>query len=72
MLNQKQDQIGLDRSEGGQCGLRPFTEGVGLQGPIESRGRPTGFQGVKDWAYRVLECRGGQQVGVTGSQEVIG
>ena len=55
MLNQKQDQIGLDRSEGGQWGLSPFTEGVGLQGPIESRGRPTGFQGVKDWAYRVLE-----------------
>ena len=27
-------------------------QGVGLQGPRGSRGRPTGSQGVKVWTYR--------------------
>ena len=27
-------------------------QGVGLQGPRGSRGRPTGSQGVKGWTYR--------------------
>ena len=38
-------------------------QGVGLQGPRGSRGRPTGSQGAKGLAYRVP---GGQGVGLQG------
>ena len=38
-------------------------QGVGRQGHRWSRGRPTGSQGVKVWAYRVP---GGQQGGLMG------
>ena len=36
---------------------------MGLQGPRGSRGRPTGSQGVKRWAFWVP---GGQRVGLQG------
>ena len=41
----------------------PKGQGVGLQGPRGSRGRPTGSQRVKGYAYRV---QGGQGVGLEG------
>ena len=51
----------------------PGEQGVGLQGPRWSRGRPTGSQEVKGWAYWVLGIKGwvyrapgGQRVGLQG------
>ena len=41
----------------------PGGQGVGLQGPRGSRGRPRGSQGVEGLAYRVP---GGQGVGLKG------
>ena len=38
-------------------------QGVGLEGPRGSRGRPSGSQGVKEYAYRVP---GGQGLGLQG------
>ena len=41
----------------------PGGQGVGLEGPRGSRGRPSGSQGVKGWAFRVP---GGPGVGLQG------
>ena len=42
------EYIGFDGSEWSRWGLQvPRGQGVGLQGPKGSRGRPTGFQGVE-------------------------
>ena len=43
----------------------PEGQGVGLQGPRGSRGRPTGSQGVKGWAYRIP---GGHGLGLQGPE----
>ena len=54
-------------------------KGVGLEGPRGSRGRPSGFQGVKGLVYRVPRGQGlgrqrprGSRSRPTGSQGVKG
>ena len=44
-------------------------QGVGLQGPMGSMGRPSGSQGVKGWAYLIP---GGQGVGLLGPKGSTG
>ena len=87
----QQDQIGQEKDEvgsGGSQGLRgwsymvPRGQGVGLQGPRGSRGRPTGSEGSRGMptacrlqgpgGQRVQSPLGTQKSWPSGSQGLIG